>query len=647
MSIRQKRTRQMVIVTAALILLAWAQCLCAKVANPNLVPQNTACVVSVPDMPAFWNAWKANAIYQTFLKTLDSPDIGADTEVFNRQLKMIEATLGFPLNGESVSQIIQSVDAYVLPGENAGQAVEGFIFRVKDKPKLEKLIDLVEKAAVTAAAKYEQEPASEKKKETEPEKGKENQGGADSTDAPKTGAKKATEAPAAKESAPAEQPSPDNSANVQPITREVYNGVTVKTFKGSEESPETYYAMSGDFLFASNSMTEIKQLIDRAAGKQPSAGKQATAGKQSGAGEKEKRAQVIADFPDYRAIERGLEGKAGELFIMANMKQVMEFARAQPQFEMMQGMLQSELHEGSQGWNVEFKPKNVAVHGYALGVKIENAEVPSKPLPPLSFAPATSLLVHATDLARPQRIYDLANKLSSVGMPGGNAGGSMEERLKAFETHLGFTIKDDLVPALGNQLGLFLNAVKMDGMPVVDAALVVQIADKAKMDKVLAGTEKFVNTVWKARTTQGKNADEQDSGEMKTERYNETKIKYVEVPGQPGYSPGFAIVGDYVILATTRESIRSMLDIKAGKAASLLSSDSFKSLGSQISGAANSLVFLNFGEIWQTTSLLLSSIPGGQSAGKIIDSLKVFKVLGASTVIKDNAAVSETVMVLQ
>ena len=99
----------------------------AKSANPNLVPGNTAYVLSIPDVPAFWSAWKANSIYTTFKKVMASPEMAPTMEGFSQQLKTIESALGFPLNGESMSQIFQSLDLYARPGDTAGSVVTGSI----------------------------------------------------------------------------------------------------------------------------------------------------------------------------------------------------------------------------------------------------------------------------------------------------------------------------------------------------------------------------------------------------------------------------------------------------------------------------------------------------------------------------------------
>ena len=70
-----------------------------------------------------------------------------------------------------------------------------------------------------------------------------------------------------------------------------------------------------------------------------------------------------------------------------------------------------------------------------------------------------------------------------------------------------------------------------------------------------------------------------------------------EVVGETDYSPGFLILDDYVVLGSTRESLRMAVDVDKGGETSLAAESEFSRLAELAPGAKNSLIYLNIKEL--------------------------------------------------
>lgn len=576
----------------------------AKVGNPDLIPAHNAYVVSIPDVAAFWQAWKANAIYATYKKVMDTPEIASGMQQFNKQLQTIEGALGFPLNGDSMSQIFKSADIYVRPGEQAGQVVSGVILGIKDRQKLDKMIDLAEKAAKTAASRVERS--------------------SDQT----TGSEGADTSDAAASSKPA-------GAAASPITSEDYKGVQLKKFAGSE-GKEMYYAIAGDLFLGSNSNAELKSLVDAT-----------KAGAKAGFGSSDV----------YKKLEAGATEPA-EVYVYVDAKLALELQKLPPNMEQFQKLL-SNVTAGvnSSVTTLKFDPKDVKMHTFGpidpaqqsamVGLFTKNP--PTKPLEILGFAPANALIVFATNLVDAKVYYDvIAGFYATVS---GQQVSDVDKQMEGLESQLGFSLKNDFLPALGNEFAFMLNSVKMGGgIPSVDVALAMRIADKAKMQKVLDALEKRVGAQMAAMSSASSEESkkpQQKPGFKSESAGGGATIKYVEVPNVPSYTPGYVITGDYLLIGTTRDALKNLIGLKSGKGDVLTASAAFKQLGPKISANTNVLQYMNFGGIWDTAAAVMQMIPAAQGASQIIDALRVFKTFAGVKYAKDNAIISDGVLQLQ
>lgn len=586
-----------VLALAAVVIAPSAQ---AKSSNPGLVPANSAYVLSIPDVPAFWSAWKGNAIYATFQKVMASPEVTSALEGYNQQVKTIEGALGFRLNGDSLSQVFSSLDVYVRPGETAGSVISVLVFNVKDMPKLNKLVDLAEKAVTTAANRQDDASTGSATQES--------MGGADKDDAATSG-------------------------TVSPIVTETHGGVPYKCFKGSDES-EMFYAIIGQQLIGSNDRAEIKAVMDRI---------------------KTPPAENFFTAASTKAIEAKLSQPA-EVFIYVNNKQAMELQQMPANMEKL-GEMMKRLFAGmdANGVAMKINPKDITMEAFgpltagqtSPVIDILKKNPPTKPLEILGFVPEKTMVVFATNLVDAKMYFDLVAEFFSA--VSGQNPAELEKNLQQAEPQLGFSVKNDLLPALGNEMAFLLNSIKMGGgMPEVDAALIFRVGDKTRIEKVLGGVEKLAATAMGAAAGGPEAAKTTPAAAgFKSEKAGDATVKYLEIPNLPTYSPSYAIAGDYLIISTTREGVKKAAELKAGKGQGLLASADYKSVSEKVSAQANVFQYVGFAGIWDAAAGVANMIPGAQAAGKWIDHLRVFQVGVSNKVAKEDGVYSTSVLKLQ
>ena len=606
-----KRLRIGALIAATALFTALAGSLCASTANTKLIPIKTAYVFTVPNVPAFWTAWKANAIYATYQKAVASPELRPKMEGFEKQVKTIEAALGFQLDGNTLSQVIKSVDIYAAPGETAGDVTVALIFSVSDKEKLAKLMDLAEKAAVKAAQDSSGEQTSATK----------------SGDTQKAPAKEG-------ETKPDSMGGAETSSTAAKVETEEYKGVTVKKVPGEYED-QTYYAMVGDLLVVTNDRAEMKALIDRS--------KSTTAD------------GTLAASKDYERIVEGLKDKPGELYYFANPQYAYDM-QAGGTADMIRNILKQLSPDAMGGASVKVNPKDFYIYScQPLGEdstspwkKLLTKYPAAKDIPVMGFAPADGLLAIGGNLFDSDMLYDGMKKL--VAALGQGQQMSLDDQLKQLEEPLGFSIKNDLLAALGNEVGVFVNSVSIQrqGMPEVDAAVVLKVRDKAKMEKVLAGIEKLVDQQLGSMAA-AMNPDANDkkapASQFKTETVGSDTVKYIQA--MPGIAPGFVISGDYVVIGTNKDGIKKMLELKGGKGEGLLQAQNYKDVTSRMAGTTNMFQFANIGAIIDVAAKAVASSGDADSAKPVLDALHVLKCGGSSTYAgKDGSVVAESVLLL-
>ncbi|MFA5164967.1 MAG: DUF3352 domain-containing protein [Candidatus Omnitrophota bacterium] len=161
-----------------------------------------------------------------------------------------------------------------------------------------------------------------------------------------------------------------------------------------------------------------------------------------------------------------------------------------------------------------------------------------------------------------------------------NQGPTFNDMIAGFEKQMGISIENDIIPALGDETGMCLTDINLDGMiPMPQFVVFLKVDKKEAIDKMLA------------QFTQG--------GSMQSESYKGVDIKYMNLPFGMAFQPAFCYVGDYFLFSLGREPIKGSVDSYSGAAKSLFENEDFKSVNNGLMDPANKVVYLKVDTILQ------------------------------------------------
>lgn len=154
-----------------------------------------------------------------------------------------------------------------------------------------------------------------------------------------------------------------------------------------------------------------------------------------------------------------------------------------------------------------------------------------------------------------------------------NQGPTFNDMIAGFEKQMGVSIENDIIPALGDETGMCLTDINLDGMiPMPQFVVFLKVDKKEAIDKLLA------------QFTQG--------GSMQSESYKGTDIKYMNLPFGMAFQPAFCYVGDYFLFSLGREPIKGSIDSYSGAAKSLFENEDFKSVNHGLMDPANKVAYM-------------------------------------------------------
>jgi hypothetical protein len=257
---------------------------------------------------------------------------------------------------------------------------------------------------------------------------------------------------------------------------------------------------------------------------------------------------------------------------------------------------------------------------------------PGKTIDSVNFATAGALFFLGTSMIDSKAIAAGIQELSGS-LPGGE---ELKANATGAEGMLGFSLADDLVPAIGNEFAIVVNKVDLDSgpFPSVDAGIIIKVGDKAKMEKIISSLEKLG-----ANALQGQ--------ELQKAKIAGADVKFVPVP-VPFVQPGFTVHDGYLIIGTTKSGITALLETKGGKE-SLVRSDAFKKLAPRVSANGQTLSYINLGAIAQIALKAAKDRVGEDKDAQAIvrrisDVAKTLGALGGIQKVKDGLLYSENVL---
>ena len=161
-----------------------------------------------------------------------------------------------------------------------------------------------------------------------------------------------------------------------------------------------------------------------------------------------------------------------------------------------------------------------------------------------------------------------------------NQGPTFNDMIAGIEKQVGISIEKDLIPALGDETGVCLTDINLDGMiPMPQFVVFLKVDKKEAIDRMLA------------QFTQG--------GSMQSESYKGTDIKYMNLPFGMAFQPAFCYVGDYLLFSLGREPIKGSIDSYSGAAKSLFENEEFKAVNYGLMEPANRVCFVRVDTLLQ------------------------------------------------
>lgn len=159
------------------------------------------------------------------------------------------------------------------------------------------------------------------------------------------------------------------------------------------------------------------------------------------------------------------------------------------------------------------------------------------------------------------------------------AGGTVEGEIKGLEDKIGFKIEEDLLPAVGNEIGGYLGEIKMMLFPIPKIVLFLKINNVEKAKGLI---EKFTTNPYLS----AQNKD-----------YSGYKITYFTLPIGVDIQPGYSFMDNYLLIALDSKSIENSIDIKNNKQSSLLDNEQFKELNLGLTGKSQSVTFTRLSDV--------------------------------------------------
>ncbi|MCX7626465.1 MAG: hypothetical protein N2Z21_09680 [Candidatus Sumerlaeaceae bacterium] len=576
------------LVAAALVT---THCICfAKMTAPQVVPAKAANVVSVPDLNALQKAWKENSLKGVVEKVVEIAGGKEALATFESFLPQIEKELGFSLDGEAMATMVSGFDIFMTQATADGPPAGGAVASIGDKEKFQRFVAYWEKAAMKAASE-----AAEDENTSEPEKR-------------------------------------------QFITTETLSGEIVKHFT-TAKGIDVYYVQTSSMFLVGSDKEMVSDMIARASGKQTKGG--------------------FASATDFEKVDKALTAHPGVIYMYQNPEAALSAPQKADELRKFSKFMRELTPFAMTGLSVQIEPKKIRSYKYApfaagtenlLLRKLMERAATSGKLDVLDFAPQQTMMVGVTNAFDAFFLYDMLRELTES-LGGGSKDGNFEKQLKELEPVIGFSVKDDLLPSLGKQIGIFINNLDLSaGMFSLDAALVFEIRDKDKMQKVLTAVERMITDKAKTMMPQppGEQKDQAPTLEIsfKSTKEGDVSIRYLEIPPLPNVTPGYAFVGEYLIIGSSKETIQKLAAVKAGKEKGLAGSSALTQLG-EVKPKGMSFGYMNFTAIWDTAEGIVTKMAPNPDAPKIMDALRPIKCAGGYGTVEEGAVIGEGVLILE
>lgn len=383
------------------------------------------------------------------------------------------------------------------------------------------------------------------------------------------------------------------------------------------------YAKTDKLLLAASSVDELKKLIDRSA---------------------EKPSANFASSDDFKKVSGEIGN--GQVYFYMDGAKLQQLTGGNDLSNPFAGLTTSMQTTKLSGGLLRFEPKSIvslSASTLASGPLSDFIRKnPGKDIGVTNFVSPDALLYFGTSVLDSKAIGEGIQAIAGA-VPGSD---EMLSQVKEAETALGFSFANDLVPALGNELGIVVLDVDPNAnpFPKVDLGLVVKVADEAKMNKVIDGIEKAAAPMLAVFS-----GGDPSSAKFGSKKLSGATVRTVPVP-VPSVSPGIAIHNGYMVIGSTDAAVTSLLEGKSG-AKGLLGSSEFKNLGPLVTNNGQAVNFLNLGRIGNLAVNVLKQRATGDSEAEAMTKrveavVKTLGAIGNSQTVKNDLLISNAVLSL-
>jgi hypothetical protein len=383
------------------------------------------------------------------------------------------------------------------------------------------------------------------------------------------------------------------------------------------------YAKTDKLLLAASSVDELKKLIDRSA---------------------EKPSANFASSDDFKKVSGEIGN--GQVYFYMDGAKLQQLTGGNDLSNPLAGLTASMQTTKLSGGLLRFEPKSIvslSASTLASGPLSDFIRKnPGKDIGITNFVSPDALLYFGTSVLDSKAIGEGIQAIAGA-VPGSD---EMLSQVKEAETALGFSFANDLVPALGNELGIVVLDVDPNAnpFPKVDLGLVVKVADEAKMNKVIDGIEKAAAPMLAVFS-----GGDPSSAKFGSKKLSGATVRTVPVP-VPSVSPGIAIHNGYMVIGSTDAAVTSLLEGKSG-AKGLLGSSEFKNLGPLVTNNGQAVNFLNLGRIGNLAVNVLKQRATGDSEAEAMTKrveavVKTLGAIGNSQTVKNDLLISNAVLSL-
>jgi len=280
----------------------------------------------------------------------------------------------------------------------------------------------------------------------------------------------------------------------------------------------------------------------------------------------------------------------------------------------------------------------------------------------VNFLPEDSLLVSVTNSLDFNSIWDSWQKNLESQSP--DQAKAITDAIANFERDSGLSVKNDILPLLGDELCFAITNVDMGGLfPFPHIAILAKVKDEGKalstMQKLSEYLIKSSVPAGVSPAAEGEAQAPAPSVKSGKESYNGTDINFLEIqlPFQ-SLNPSYSVSKGFLVIGINKETVKNILDVASGSKGSVVKTKAYKDSTVNFNSKVNQVAFLNMD---RTVALVIEITKWANNLQKargetsaqaeqviqdnvlpFLETMKVFKAIALEAVNKEHG-IEETV----